>query len=184
MALSKSAPTPRTRELFPVVTSDAVGAPPATLLLAVAPIAPEPFVPEVFTPMKLITVMEETTLWDSVAVRLTLLRGLGAKARQISAVPLCPLALTTSVQARPPPETAVTVVLAPPRKSVAMKANSNSLLATVENTGDAIVAAAVVPSFEVFASRVMESAVPTAVKLIPEIFAPLIEATWLGRVNV
>jgi hypothetical protein len=50
-----------TQELVPVVTSEAVGAD-AALLLFTAPIAPEPPVPFVFTPARLTTVIDETTL--------------------------------------------------------------------------------------------------------------------------
>jgi hypothetical protein len=48
--------------LLPVVTRDAVGAPDAALLLLTAPIAPDLAVPFVFTPARLITVIDETTL--------------------------------------------------------------------------------------------------------------------------
>ena len=106
-------PTPNTHELARVVTTVAVGAPAGLFALRVAPMAPEPFVPELSTPVKVITVMEETTLWDSVAVTATLVRGDGAKARQISAVPLWTLVLTTSAQVNPPPATLVTEVLVP-----------------------------------------------------------------------
>jgi hypothetical protein len=58
------------------------------LAVPVAPIAPEPFVPEVSTPAKLITVMEQPTLWEIVAVTVTLFKGKGANARQISEDPL------------------------------------------------------------------------------------------------
>jgi len=44
-----------------VVTRVAVGAPGLALPLPTAPMAPEPFVPEVLTPLKLMTVMEEST---------------------------------------------------------------------------------------------------------------------------
>ena len=108
-------PTPNTHELFRVVTSVAVGAPLAALALLVAPIAPDPFVPEVDTPVKLITVIEEITLWDSVAVTVTPLKGAVANALQISDVPLRVLVLTTSAQVSPAPETPVTVVLVPER---------------------------------------------------------------------
>lgn len=115
MALSKSFPTPNTHELFRVVTSEAVGAPDAALLPLVAPIAPEPFVPEVSTPAKLITVMEDTTLCDNVADTITLLNEEGANVRQISEVPLCALVLRTSTQVSPAPVTFVTVVFVPER---------------------------------------------------------------------
>src|SRR5450631_772696 len=114
-ALSKSFPTPTTQELLAVVTSDAVGAPEAALLLPVAPIAPDPFVPEVFTPAKLITLIDATTLWLSVAVTVALLTGVAAKARQISEDPLCPFVRTTSVQVKPAAATLLTVVFVPPR---------------------------------------------------------------------
>jgi hypothetical protein len=82
-------------------------------MLAVAPIAPDPFVPDVLTPTKLLIVMEETTLCDRVAVTVAALMGDVANARQISESPLCPFDLTTRVQVNPPPVTLVTVVLAP-----------------------------------------------------------------------
>jgi hypothetical protein len=100
--------------LFRVVTSVAAGAPDRAFALFVAPIAPDPFVPEVSTPVKLITVIDETTLCDSVAVTVTLLKGDGANARQISDVPLCAFVLTASAQLSPPPLTLATVVFAPP----------------------------------------------------------------------
>ena len=81
-------PTPKTQELFRVVTRLAVGAPEDALALPVAPIAPDPFVPEEFTPVKLMTVIDEATLWDSVAVTVTAFNGAVANARQISDVPL------------------------------------------------------------------------------------------------
>jgi hypothetical protein len=80
-----------------------------------APIAPAPFVPEVFTPLKLITIIEALTLCESVAVTVMLLTAVVANARQISEVPLCPFVRTTRAQARPPPEMLVTVVFVPPR---------------------------------------------------------------------
>ena len=98
-----------------MVVSEALGAPVRAFPVPVAPMAPEPFVPVVSTPAKLITVIEEITLYESVAVTETLLSGTVAKALQISALPLCALVRTTSAQVRPPPETAVTVVLVPER---------------------------------------------------------------------
>ena len=106
-------PTPITHELLAVLTSDAVGAPEAALLLPTAPIAPDPFVPDVFTPAKLMTCIDETTLCDKLAATVTPLKGTPAKARQISADPLCPFVLWTSVHVNPPPETFVTVVFVP-----------------------------------------------------------------------
>src|SRR5947207_645973 len=104
-----------TQEPFRVVVRLAAGAPRVALEVPVAPIAPEPFVPVVSTPAKLITVKEHATLWEIVAVTVRLLSAEGANARQISEVPLCTLVLRTRTQFRPPPETPVTVVLGPER---------------------------------------------------------------------
>ena len=98
-----------------MVTSEAVGAPEVLLAPDVAPIAPEPLLPDGSTPAKLITVREETTLCDSVTVTVTLLSGAAANARQISAVPLCTLVRTTRTQVSPAPETLWTVVFDPDR---------------------------------------------------------------------
>jgi hypothetical protein len=87
MGLSQSTPTPKTQELFRVVTSVALGAPGFALADAVAPTAPDPLAPDVSTPLKLTTVMDESTGADSVAVTVTFVSGAGANARQISAVP-------------------------------------------------------------------------------------------------
>ena len=90
-----------------------MGAPDGASALPVAPIAPEPFEPEVLTPVKLMIVMEAATDWDKVAVTVTLLRGLDANARQISASPLCPFVPTTWTQVRLPPDMFITFVFAP-----------------------------------------------------------------------
>jgi hypothetical protein len=139
VAWSKSLPTPNTQELARVVTSVAVGAPAALFALRVAPMAPDPFVPDVSTPLKVITVMEETTLWFSVAVTVALVSFDVAKARQISEVPDCTLVLTTSTQVRPAPAMLLTVVLLPDAQSADTNASSNSLPAAVENEGVATV---------------------------------------------
>src|SRR3954452_6083198 len=115
MALSKSFPTPKTQELFRVVIKVAVGAPEAALPLATAPTAPDPLAPDESTPVKLMTVIEEATLWDRAAVADTLLKGVGAKALHISEVPRCALVRTARNQVRPAPETLWTVVLLPLR---------------------------------------------------------------------
>jgi hypothetical protein len=108
---SESTPTPITNELFRVVTKEAWGVPVVSFPVPTAPTAPEPFVPEASTPTKLITVIEEVTLCESVAVTDTLLSTDGEKARQISAVPFCVLVRTTSCHVSPAPETALTLVL-------------------------------------------------------------------------
>ena len=115
MALSKSLPTPNTQEPFCVVIRVAAGAPEPALALFVAPIAPDPFVPAAFTPEKLITVMDETTLCERAAVTETLVSGEGANARQISEEPLWALARTTRTQVSPAPLTPVTEVFVPER---------------------------------------------------------------------
>jgi hypothetical protein len=93
----------------------AAGAPVEALALAIAPIAPDPLVPDGSAPVKLTTVKEETTFWDRVAVTETPLRIEGANARHISEEPLCALVLTTSAHVNPAPETLWTVVLLPLR---------------------------------------------------------------------
>jgi hypothetical protein len=62
IALSQSVPTPNTQELFRVVASVAVGVPELLLVAALAPIAPDPLVPEGSTPVKLTTVIDDVTL--------------------------------------------------------------------------------------------------------------------------
>jgi hypothetical protein len=117
-----------------------MGAPPLEFPVPVAPVEPEPFVPEVSTPVKLITVIEETVLRDRVAVTVALLSGEGAKARQISAVPNCIFVLRTNAQVSPAPAMLVTVVLVPDEgASVDTKANNNSFPDVVENAAVATV---------------------------------------------
>jgi len=100
----------------------------------VAPIAPEPPVPEVSMPVKLITVMDDDTFSDNEAVTLAPLRVVAENARQISAVPRCVLERNTSVHVSPPPLTLLTLaLLPPPEASVEINARSNSLAALVEN---------------------------------------------------
>ena len=144
------------------MTNVAVGAPGFALALPVAPIAPDPFVPDVSTPLKLITVIDAATLCEIVAVTVRLLRVVVAKARQISEVPFCALVRSTSCQVRPVAVTFVMVVV-PEMLSVAMSASSNSLGAVVD-TAAAIVVAFVERAVETFASMVSVGAV-CAVKL-------------------
>ena len=139
MAESQSLPTPKTQEPFRVVKSDAVGAPDEALFVPVAPIAPEPFVPVVSTPEKLITVREAENLWASVAVTVALLRVEAENARQISEVPSCALVLTTRVHVKPAPETLLTVIAEPEGPSAETNASNSSFPATVEKEGLAIV---------------------------------------------
>ena len=136
MALSQSLPTPKTHEVFRVVTRLAAGPPLAALALPVAPIAPEPFTPDVSTPVNVTTVIEDITLLDRVALTDTFVSGVDANARQISEVPICLLVRSTNAQVSPAPVTLLTVVLVPePEKSVAINASSNSLPEVVENEG-------------------------------------------------
>jgi len=105
-----SLPTPNTHELLRVVVNWAVGAAEIALLAAVAPIAPDPFVPEVSTLAKLTTVSDAGSDADSVAVTVTLVNGAEAKARQISAVPRWTFVPRTEVHVRPAPVTPVTLI--------------------------------------------------------------------------
>jgi hypothetical protein len=61
IAQSKSLATPNTPNC-PVVTNEPGGAPDAPFALRVAPMAPEPLVPELSTPVKDMRVMEDETL--------------------------------------------------------------------------------------------------------------------------
>ena len=97
------------------MTSVALGAPPSELALLVAPIAPDPFVPDMSTFEKLTTVSSESTACDIVAVTVTLVSADGANARQISLEPACTFVRPTSAHVRPPPATPMTVVFVPPR---------------------------------------------------------------------
>src|SRR5439155_4998445 len=87
VALFQPFPTPMTNESSSVVMSVAVGAPGFPDPDAVAPIAPDPFAPEMSTPLKLTTVIDEIAGCEIVAVTETPVSGVAADARQISAVP-------------------------------------------------------------------------------------------------
>lgn len=119
---------------------------PAALAVAVAPIAPAPFVPVMSTPVKLTTVIDDNTDCENVAVTVTLLSAVGAKARQISAVPCCVFVLCTNTQVRLAPVTPVTVVVVAVPFPLEINASNNSLVADVENEAVARVVAVVVPS--------------------------------------
>jgi hypothetical protein len=104
--------------------------------------APEPFVPVVPAPVNVRIVMEEFTLWESVAVTCTLESGAAENARQISEVPGRTLSLFTSTQVSPAPVTPVTVMFGDGvAASVATRARSNSLPDIVEKMGLVIEAA-------------------------------------------
>jgi hypothetical protein len=116
-----------TQEFLPVAINDAAGAPrPAPL--PVAPIAPDPFVPELLTPVKVTTVIDEAAEMAKLAETETFESADGANARQISLVPRSVLILTTKTQVNPAPVTPVTVLLAPEDvgTSVEISANNNS----------------------------------------------------------
>ena len=104
---SQSLPTPNTHELALVVVSVAVGAPVAALADRVAPIAPEPFVPDVSTPVKVTTTIDETVGCAIVAVTPTLVSAAGANARQISVDPRWAFVRATSTHVSPAPVTPV-----------------------------------------------------------------------------
>ena len=126
--LSQSLPTANTHELLLVVVRPTLGAPAALLAAAVAPMPPDPLLPEVFAPVKATTVIDAATCCDRATVTLAPLKGDGATARQTSAVPRCWLSRRTSVQVRPPPLTCWTVVLGDVTSSPATNARSSSLL--------------------------------------------------------
>ena len=151
----QSSPTPITNELAPVVTRLAVGDPAAALPDPVAPIAPEPLVPELITPLKLITVIEETLLRAYVAVTVTFVNGAVANARQISAVPDCEFVLFTNCQVNPPPVTLFTAIFADDWlgcQSAPTNASNNSLPDVVENAAVSTVLLAEDWSFEIVTS--------------------------------
>jgi hypothetical protein len=174
-------PTPITREFFLVVSKFAVGAPRFELPVPVAPIAPEPFVPDTSTPIKLMTVIDETTLCERVAVTVAAVRGVGANARHISEVPLCVFVLTTRAQFSAAPATPDTIVFVPVTQSVEINASNNSLPDVVERLDVATVELAVPRSTDTFASITMAA---WAVKLTPERSAPLTVTVALAGLNV
>jgi hypothetical protein len=146
-------PTPITQELALLVSREAAGAPGFAFPEPMAPMAPEPLVPVVLTPVKLITVMEALTLCDSVAVAVVALSLAEANVRQISAVPLWVLVLLTRTQVKPPPVTPLTETLVPlVEASAAMNARSNSLVEAVVKDGDTTVVALVERSVDVVTS--------------------------------
>ena len=111
-----------------------MGAPLAELVLAVFPIAPDPFVPEVSLPAKVIIVIAAAGEdCEKLAVTETFDRIDGAKALQISAVPPCTSVRTTGFQFKPAPVTPLTVIL-DWTASLEISARISSLLVTVEKT--------------------------------------------------
>src|SRR4029077_6118846 len=133
MGLSQSLPTPSTRELLRVVTRLAVGSPGLAFRVPTAPMAPLPFVPLVSTPVKLITVIEEQTDCESIAVTVTPLKVEEANALQISAVPFCVFVRSTRTQVSPPLATPVTVTADEEAWSAETNASKSSLAEIVEN---------------------------------------------------
>ena len=135
--LSQSVPTPTTQELALVVVREALCAPLAPLPVPVAPTGAAAWVP-----VKAMTVMEDCTLCERVAVTETPLSFAVANAFQISAVPFCALVRCTNVQVRPPPETLLTVVV-PDMLSAEIKASNSSLVPAVVKAGETTVVLAV-----------------------------------------
>jgi hypothetical protein len=123
-----------------VVVSEPLGAPEGALAETFAPIAPAPL-EVVSTPAKLMMVIDESTVCESVAVTVTLDSTAGAKALQISAVPNWSFVRCTNVHVKPAPLTAVT--FAPEdNASLETNANNNSFVTAVENAGLVMVALA------------------------------------------
>lgn len=144
-----SSPTPNTTEFARVVVSVAEGAPEAAFAVAVAPIAPDPLVPVVSTPVKLTTAMDDCTVCEKVAVTVIFVSAVGAKARHISAVPCCVFVRCTSTHVRLPPVTLFTVVVAAVPFPLEINASNNSFVAEVENAAVARVVPVVVPSVKI-----------------------------------
>jgi hypothetical protein len=94
--------------------------------------ATEPFVPEVLTPLKVITVRDEATFCESVAVTVTPLNGADENALQISAVPDWTFVLWTRTQISQAPAILVTVVLGEETLSAEINARRSSLFEVVE----------------------------------------------------
>ena len=132
-----------------MVISVAAGAPDPAFALPVAPMAPEPLVPELSAPVKVRIVIDAATLWDKLALTVTRERVDGANARHISAVPNCTFVRCTRAQLRPAPVTALTRM---PEEfaSVAMNASTNWFGERVEKSG--LVMLEPEPSAETFAS--------------------------------
>ena len=106
------------------------------MALPVAPIAPEPPVPEVSTPLKVTTVIVlAVAICDRLARTETFDSVPAENARQISAVPCCVLVRRTSDHVRPPPLTPVTVT---PEKIplVETTASSSSFVLVVLKAGE------------------------------------------------
>ena len=126
-------PTPNTHELLRVVVSEAVGAPAFALPDPVAPIAPEPLVPDGSAPVNVTTVIDPACADEIVAVTDTLLRRDAANARQISAVPTCAFVRRTSCHVRPPPAIDDTTVPPAGESSAVTNASNSSDPPAVEN---------------------------------------------------
>jgi hypothetical protein len=155
----------------------AVGAPVFAPVLAVAPIAPDPFVPVVSTPVKLITVIVDVgAVCEKFAVTVALDNGEAANARQTSEVPPWALLRTTNVHGSPPPVTLETVMF-DESASLEMNASNSSFPLAVEKAELVMAEPLAVTSLEVFASIVMlVTATVCPVKLIPVTFALLMVA--------
>jgi hypothetical protein len=140
--------------------------------------APEPFVPVVLTPAKLITVIEAGASPDSVAVMDTSLRGAAANARHISAVPAWTPVRLTSTQVNPPPDTPATItcpmcILPPVRAPVEINARINSLAEAVDNADTTILLLEVERSTDSVASIVINAGAAVAAKFGTVTRAPL-----------
>jgi hypothetical protein len=133
------------------VVTETDGAPEDALFPFVLPIAPEPLVPVVSTPLKLTIVIDAATLCDRVAVTVAEEITPGANARQISVVPSCEFVRLTSAQLTPAPLTPVTVI---PDEfaSVAINASNNSLPDLVENPAEVMLLAALDRSVDAITS--------------------------------
>jgi hypothetical protein len=146
--------------------------------------APDPFVPEGSTPVKVTTVIDDATLCERFAVTVALLSAEVEKARQISASPGCAFVRFTRAQVNPPPATLVTVVPPDDAESVETKARHSSFGAVVENAGVVIDVLAEAPSRETVASMANcpggEIAVTSNVRDVVWLKLPLVAVTVKG----
>jgi hypothetical protein len=129
------------------------------------------------------TVIEAATLCVSVAVTVAALTVVVAKARQISAVPVWALVLSTRVQVKLPPVTPLTETLVPvPEASAVMNVNKSSFGEAVVNDGDTIVLALVERLVDWVTSTAMGT--PACIVKLAVTLALVIGVAIFGGVNV
>jgi hypothetical protein len=166
-----------TRDWSRVVVKDTVGAPEAAFAEPVAPIAPEPFVPEGSTPEKLMTVSDENTLAERLAVTVTPESAADENALQTSVVPGLAFVRATNCHASPAPLTEFTVT-APVEGPVETKASRSSLGEVVEKAGTVMLVAAALPFWVTVASVIIPVALATNDNGKLAELDPIVAAMW------